>query len=266
MHNPGRPYVGGARPVTSRLRSHLGIRVGTAAMMSTGVQPANVGGPGKIVNRTTPPEVVTVWCCHESRKRFTPPLWSPEFGCYMEPTNTRGGGRRRSHGGVYGACAASRRLHDRIGRLGVVGVARCHVQRVGHRPRRPRRSAGLASSGPPGHRLDVRGRLIWAPRLRSPFDLVVGPAASDPRPPVRLGRGLLTAAEQGECGGVGVPGFEAVAASPAGRLVVPEGSTHARSLPGVSRLSGRQWSFPLSSSAYVAGLRRTGPVWHCCSR
>ena len=46
----------------------------------------------------------------------------------------------------------------------------------------------------------------------------------------------------------------------------PRAVTNAWSFPGVSRLSGRQWSFPPSSSASVAGLRRTGPVWHCCSR
>ena len=65
-----------------------------------------------------------------------------------------------------------------------------------------------------------------------------------------------------------VPDIEAVAAPPAGRLATsPRGEVaRARSFPGVSRLSGRQWSFPPPSPASVAGLRETGPVWHCCSR
>jgi hypothetical protein len=61
-----------------------------------------------------------------------------------------------------------------------------------------------------------------------------------------------------------IPSFEADAASPAGRSTTEV--VRARSFPSVSRLSGRQRSFPPSSPASVAGLRVSGPVRHCCSR
>ena len=65
-----------------------------------------------------------------------------------------------------------------------------------------------------------------------------------------------------------IPDSGAIAAPPAGRMTTSpcDQVVRARSFPGVSRLSGRQWSFSPSSPASVAGLRETGPVRHFCSR
>ena len=61
-----------------------------------------------------------------------------------------------------------------------------------------------------------------------------------------------------------IPGIDADAASPAGRLSAR--ADDALSFQRVSSLSCGQRSFPPSSSASGAGLRWIGPVRHFCSR
>ena len=176
-----------------------------------------------------------------------------------------------ARGGRSGRRSAAIRLHDArhtaatlVLRAGVPGEGRDAAPRpcrrggddaglpTRHRAGRPGRGRRARA----GARRTIRDQSVTTAPHSTPCDLGDRGGAGGNRTPVH---------QPVDEPATTVPGFGAVAAPPAGRLVAWR-SPNAWSFPGVSRLSGRQWSFPPSSSASVAGLRRTGPVWHFCSR
>ena len=160
---------------------------------------------------------------------------------------------------------ARRRVARRAGgdRRGVASVGGGSSRLL---PRRPRRGARRTLTSRRGSGRDLRRSAFW--RRSSPR------SASETAPSSRRrssggAAGNRTRVHQPVGGpATTIPDIEGVAPSPAGRMTTTprDEVVRARSFPGVSRLSGRQWSFPPSSPASVAGLRVTGPVRHCCSR